>query len=147
MSPATNDQNPDPMSPDPKSARWDGGATAKDDPFVERRAPYQPRVVPLWNNTITIIGFFVVMIGVLSLLTFALFSVVMRENNTYVDVVGYLVVPCIMLLGVIIIPFGILFKSWRLHRRDPGMHIAFRFPRIALNDPGQRRTAKSVISG
>lgn len=110
-------------------------------------APYRPKYTPLWNNLITMAGLFLVITAILGLLTFALFHLVAPVTNPYVDIVGFLVVPGILVLGVVIIPFGILLKSWRLHRRNPAEHLAFRFPRIDLNDPGQRRAAKVVVGG
>ncbi len=111
----------------------------------DRRAPYKPKFAPLWNNLITIVGMFVVAMAVMLLLTFGLFSVVVPRKNPYVDIVGFLVLPSILIFGLLIIPFGILLKSWRLHRRDPEQHLAFRFPRVDLNDPTQRRVAKIVL--
>lgn len=117
------------------------GATA---PPAERRAAYRPKLTPLWNNLITMVGMFLTTVGLLGLLTFALFSAVTRETNPYVDIVGYLVVPGIMVLGMIIAPVGILLKSWRLHRRNPAEHLAV-LPHIDLSDPAQRRAAKWVV--
>ncbi len=119
----------------------------KERPCVERRAGYKPRHVPLWNNLITIAGLFLVAIALLLLFTFGLFSLVAPVTNPYLDIVGYLVLPGLLIVGVLIVPFGILFKSWRLRRRDPEQHLAFRFPRVDLNDPAQRRTAKFVVVG
>ena len=96
---------------------------------------------PLWNNLVTMAGLFLTVVAIILLLTFALFTVVTPHPNPYVDIVGYLILPGLLVLGVLIIPFGILFKSWRQHRRDPAQPLAFRFPRVDLNDPVQRRVA------
>ena len=81
------------------------------------------------------------------LLTFALFAIVSPATNPYVDIVGYIVLPGILVIGLVLTPFGILVKSWRLHRRDPEQKVAFRFPHFDLNDPMQRRVAKLVVGG
>lgn len=117
------------------------------DPVADPTAPYQPRVKPLWNNFITMTGLFLVAIALIVLLTFGLFSLVTPNPNPYADIVGYLIVPSMLIIGVIIIPLGIFFKSWRLHRIDPEQRLAFRFPRIDLNDPAQRRAAKLAVGG
>ena len=114
---------------------------------ADRRAPYKPKITPLWNNFITMEGLFITAMAIIVLLTFALFSVVTPTPNPYIDIVGYLVVPSFLIFGVVIIPFGILFKSWRVHRHHPEQHLAFRFPRVDLNDPVQRRAAKVVVVG
>ena len=102
---------------------------------------------PLWNNVITMGGIFVVMVAVLGLVTFGLFHAVAPVTNPYVDIVGYLIIPGILAIGVAFIPLGVLFKSWRLHRHDPLQRVVFRFPHIDLTDPLQRRAAKIVAGG
>lgn len=104
----------------------------------------EPVHPPLWNNLITMAGMLLAMLGFLGLVTFGLFSVVAPVNNPYVDIVGYLILPGVLVAGLLVMPCGILFKSWRLHRRNPDEHLAFRFPRFDLNDPVQRRAAKFV---
>ncbi|HUU85528.1 MAG TPA: cytochrome c3 family protein [Phycisphaerae bacterium] len=116
-------------------------------PSSPELASYKPKYKPLWNNFITMAGVFLATIGLLGLLTFGLFSIVMPATNPYVDIVGYLVMPGILVLGLLIIPFGMLIKGWRLHRRYPDERIALRFPRIDLNDPLQRRAAKIFVFG
>ncbi|UCG17082.1 MAG: NapC/NirT family cytochrome c, partial [Phycisphaerales bacterium] len=102
---------------------------------------------PLWNNLITMAGMFLAIVALLGLLTFGLFHVVAPVANPYVDIVGYMVVPGILLLGLIAMPLGILLRSWRLHRRNPEQKLIFRFPRIDLADPSQRRAANVVVGG
>lgn len=115
-------------------------------PAAERPTPYKPKYAPLWNNLVTMVGMFLAAAAIILLAMFALYSIVTPTANPYVDVAGYLVVPGILVLGLIIIPLGILFKSWRLHRRDPEQRLSFRFPRVDLNDPTQRRAAKLVAA-
>lgn len=109
--------------------------------------PYRPRYTPLWTNLITFFGLFLAAMATLLLLTFGLFSIVTPTTNPYVDIVGYLVLPGLLALGVLIIPVGIFFKSWRVRRRNPEQRLSFFFPRVDLNDPLQRRTAKYFALG
>ncbi len=134
------DQAHSPAPPDPHST---GADSSPDGPLGAQTG----RPVPLWNNLLTMGGIFLAIVGGLGLLTFGLFSSVSPTANPYVDIVGFLVLPGVLILGLVIIPFGILFKSWRLHRRNPEFKLAFRFPRIDLNDPRQRRAAKIVLGG
>ncbi len=137
---AESESSPPPVEPTSSAAKVEP-------PQVDRRAPYHPTYVPLWNNVITLVGLFTCAAAILLLLTFALFTAVAPTTNPYVDILGYLVLPSVLIGGIVIIPLGIFFKSWRLHRRDPSQHLAFRFPRIDLNDPMQRRVAKVFGGG
>jgi nitrate/TMAO reductase-like tetraheme cytochrome c subunit len=119
-----------------------GGKAESPTGTAEAQRPYKPKYRPLWNNTITIVGLFLAAMATMLLLTFGLFNLVSPAKNPYVDIVGFLILPGILVIGLLIVPLGILFKSWRIHRREPEEHIAFRFPHIDLNDPAQRRVAK-----
>lgn len=102
---------------------------------------------PLWNNVVTMLGLFLIAIAVILLLTFGLFHLATPSSNPYVDIVGYLVLPSILVFGIFVMALGVLVKRWRLKRRDPELVLAFGLPRIDLNDPRQRRTAKIFLGG
>jgi len=96
---------------------------------------------PLWGNVLTITGGFLAGTAVILLMTFALFSVVTPSTNPYVDIVGYLILPSMLIVGLVMMPAGILFKSWRIKRYDPTQQLRMRM-RIDLSEPGQRKLAK-----
>ena len=102
---------------------------------------------PLWNNFITLVGLFLTAIGIVLLLTVGLFALITDNTTPYAAIGGYFLVPFILLFGILLTPLGILFKSWRLHRKDPNQPLAFRFPRVNLADPVQRRAAMVVVLG
>ena len=110
-------------------------------------AAYVPKHKPMWNNTITMLGLFIVAIAMMLLVTFGLFTVVSPAANPYVDIVGYLILPGLLIIGAAFVPVGILFKSWRLHWKDPQQRLEFHLPRIDLNDPQQRKAAKVFVIG
>ena len=124
-----------------------GGANAEWRPQVygDSGERYRPKYRPLWNNLISLAGLFLAAIGVVLLLTFGLFSIVTPTSNPYVDIVGYLVLPSILIVGLMTVPLGVLIKSWRLRRHDPQQKLTFRFLRIDLNDPTQRRVVKFFL--
>ncbi len=104
----------------------------------------QPRIV-LWRNALTLTGSSIAVIALLWLLTFALLAAFTPANPNR-DVLGHLVAPGILIAGVAIVLLGILLKSWRLRRRFSGGIPVSWFPKINLNDPGQRRAAKVSIA-
>lgn len=143
----------DTMKTDTKKEARAGGDAFKGTPADDgwrpppESEPVKPSRKPLWNNFVTMGGLYVVVMAILTLLTFGLFTIVSPNANPYVDIVGYLVVPVLLLSGIALIPIGILFKSWRLRWRDPAQRLEFRFPHVDLNDPDQRRAAKVVVGG
>lgn len=139
MTTTSSDQTKDPKPRDGDSGR------ANDSPPDERGKKKRriPRG-PLWGNVLTMIGGFVSIIAVILLMTFMLFSVVSPATNPYVDIVGYMVLPGLLIIGLILMPAGILFKSWRVKRRDPTQRLSLRF-RFDLTEPGQRKLATVII--
>ncbi len=134
----------------PLEAGQDSGrseATAGEPPAEEGNVAKRPTYYPLWENAITVAGIYLAIGAVILLLTFGLFSLVSPAKNPYVDIIGYLIVPTILALGVALMPVGILIKSLRLHRRDPSFKVAIRFPRFDLGDPQQRKVVKTVVAG
>ncbi len=103
------------------------------------------RSLPLWNNPVSMLGLFMVVSAVILLMTFALFSAITQGANPYVDIVGFLILPGILLAGLVITPLGILIKSWWIRRRHPEQRLTFSYPRIDLNDAAQRRSVKIVM--
>ncbi|UCE60253.1 MAG: NapC/NirT family cytochrome c [Phycisphaerales bacterium] len=109
--------------------------------------PDSPQVTPLWNNPITMVGVFLAIVGLLGLLTFLLFSLAAPASNPYVDIIGFLVMPLILVFGLMVMPLGIFLRVWRLRRCDPGHPITLRLRRIDLSDPVQLRAVKVVVGG
>ncbi|MBI4717982.1 MAG: NapC/NirT family cytochrome c [Planctomycetes bacterium] len=101
--------------------------------------------VALWDNLLSLLGFFVIATSILLLVTFALFVAVSPGTNPYVDVIGYLVIPGLLIVGLGLVPLGMVIKYWRVRRRRGGRMVAVHL-RIDLTDRGQRRTAIAFLS-
>ena len=101
---------------------------------------------PLWTNTITVAGLLIGGIALLLLITFGLFSVVSPAANPYVDIVGFLILPGILALGVFLMLAGILIRSVRRRRLDPTRRLRI-LPRPDFSDPRQLKFAKYLAIG
>ena len=151
---ATPTAAPTPLEPAPPAAKTSHESGSRSimanrgwSPEVgDRRRAYPPKHAPLWNNVVTISGMFLAVVALILVTTFGLFSIVSPRNNPYVDVAGYLVLPGALVCGLFLMPVGVLFKSWRIRRRDPTQRLAFQIPRIDLSDPMQRRVVKVVVA-
>ncbi|MCG3131788.1 MAG: hypothetical protein FLDDKLPJ_02593 [Phycisphaerae bacterium] len=100
---------------------------------------------PLWNNAITMTGVFIVVSGLILLITFGLFAMISPAANPYVDIVGLMVIPGVVAVGLVIAPTGLLLRLRKVRRTDPLRRISWRFPRIDLNDPRQRRPVQAFL--
>lgn len=73
---------------------------------------------PDWANPITLFGLLMVGSGLLLCVTFWLFRAVNAHaaDNQYLNVVGLLMLPGVLVSGLVICPLGIAFRRWRKRR-------------------------------
>ncbi|MCG3136769.1 MAG: hypothetical protein HJJLKODD_00605 [Phycisphaerae bacterium] len=100
----------------------------------------------LWNNPLSMLGFMCVFISMLLLITFGLFSLVTPIHNQYFNIVGFMVLPGVLMFGLIITPFGAYLRIRHLRRRYPDYHPSRWLPKLDLADPRQRRSIKIFVS-
>jgi hypothetical protein len=107
--------------------------------------PRDTQPISLWSNALSLLGFLLVAFGALALVTFFAIQFFAPAHNPYADILGYLVLPGVFSLGLILVPAGAGFKYWRLRRR-PGTHVAtLRLPDIDFNDRKARRRALAFV--
>jgi hypothetical protein len=104
-----------------------------------------PQPIPLWDNLITLCGVFLVVISIILLLTFGLFTIITPAANPYVDIVGYIALPGLLVAGLLVAPIGIFFKHRRIRREDPGQTLVMRIMHIDWTDTRQRRVVKFFL--
>jgi hypothetical protein len=102
-------------------------------------APSAPRA-SLWHNAVSLLGLFIAAMALLLILTFALFSVLNPAHNPYVDVVGYLVLPGVMVFGLLVVPVGMILQYRAIRKRGPVSRWIGRLV-IDLHNPRHRRLA------
>ena len=78
--------------------------------------------------------------NIIFLLLIAIFG---SENKPYLGIFAFMIFPAIMMVGLIMIPAGMLLRRYRLRKLAPGEDPAY--PRIDLNQPAQRRALAYVI--
>ncbi|HTW95255.1 MAG TPA: NapC/NirT family cytochrome c, partial [Tepidisphaeraceae bacterium] len=83
----------------------------------------KPRPV-LWTNPITLFGLVLIVLGLLMLVTFWLFLVVVpqAESNQYLSMVGFMILPNVLVGGLTLCPIGIALRRRRF-RRDPTFEV------------------------
>jgi nitrate/TMAO reductase-like tetraheme cytochrome c subunit len=75
----------------------------------------------LWTNPITILGLLLVALGLVSLLSFWLLTLVSQsvETNQYLGVIGFMILPGVLINGLILCPIGIVLRRRRLRNKSP----------------------------
>lgn len=102
--------------------------------------PQELQRVTLYNNYISLFGFVLVGGGMLLLLIFGLFQVLVPSANPYVGIIGFMILPGILVTGLVIVPIGMLWKLRQIHRHATTQVGTFRLPPIDLNNPRTRRS-------
>ena len=92
-----------------------------------------PPHTPLWTNFITLAGLLCVGIGMVLFLTFWLFQLLSSSSrdNQYLNVVGFMILPGILTMGLVLCPIGILLRKRRL-RHGPVWFVSTRHALIFL---------------
>jgi len=73
---------------------------------------------PSWTNPLTLLGLLLVGSSLVLLLTFWLFQTISPQagNNQYLNIVGLLILPGVLVNGLILCPVGIALRRWRQRR-------------------------------
>jgi hypothetical protein len=94
------------------------------------------KLPPASKNWLTIIGSIIAIINLLIIIFLFIISTIFEKGNTYLGLFIYIILPGFMLLGLIMIPVGMINKRRKLNREtEPGKG---RLPLIDLNDVRHR---------
>lgn len=87
-------------------------------------------------NPITIAGAAIASISFGLILFLMLLETLATEQKPYMGIIAFVILPAFLIVGLILVAFGI----YREHRRDiKGKHREHILPRLDLNDPKHRR--------
>ena len=98
------------------------------------------RLLSLCNNPLSVIGLFLVALGLLGLITLLMFAVVKENQNPYLDVVTHMVLPGVLVSGLLIVPIGAGWKHYWLLK-----HGAANVPRYVHIDLRDRATLGALL--
>lgn len=104
----------------------------------EKRSP------TLFRNYISFAGALVVIAAVVSILLLFLIELTQASDNPYLGIITYVVLPAFLLFGLLVILIGMLLER-RRRRRSPDSEI-LPYPKVDLNEPGQRRLAIVILT-
>jgi hypothetical protein len=121
----------EPGAPGPERAAQQTGAEA------EREWP------SLARNRLSIAGLIIAVIVLANILSLAGMTLLGMQLNPYVGIFAYLIGPAIMILGLLLIPAGMLLERRRRRKFLPGELPPF--PKLDLNEPSVRRGFLSAM--
>jgi nitrate/TMAO reductase-like tetraheme cytochrome c subunit len=94
------------------------------------------KLPPSSKNWLTIIGSIIAGINLIMILLLFVISTIFNKNNTNLGLFIYIILPGFMILGLIMIPVGMIGERRKIRKK--GGAAEKKLPRIDLNDPSHR---------
>jgi hypothetical protein len=95
------------------------------------------KIIPAGRNWITIIGLLIAFINFLMIIVLFLISTIFNKNETNLGLFIYIILPGFLLLGLIMVPAGILISRKKRIPKTPGEKKLL--PAVDLNNPRHRK--------
>ena len=116
---------------------------AADSQEVNPQNSHPPVSVKLYKNPISLIGMALAAVAFANILFLIFLDAFSHISSPYVGILAYMVAPAIMIVGLVMIPIGMIVeRRRRLHAVGAPPHFA----RLDLNNPAQRSAAAFVLS-
>ena len=111
----------------------------------EMNSPGSSNTVPpkLYKNPISLIGMALAAVAFANILFLFVLDAFSHVSSPYVGILAYMVAPAIMIVGLVMIPIGIMIER---RRRLHHLEDAARYAKLDLNNPAQRSAAAFVLS-
>ena len=97
----------------------------------------------LIKNPISLIGVAFATVAFLNILFLVLIDLLANQPSPYIGILAYMVAPGFLIVGLILIPLGMVLER---RRRLRAVGAPPHFPRLDLNNPAQRSTVAFVLS-
>ena len=94
------------------------------------------KLPPSSKNWLTIIGSIIAGINLSLIILLFIISTIFNKGNTNLGLFIYIILPGFLILGLLLVPVGMIIERKRIRRS--GIKEEARFPRIDLNDPRHR---------
>jgi nitrate/TMAO reductase-like tetraheme cytochrome c subunit len=88
------------------------------------------------QNWISLIGATIALIGLFMITFLIVITVFLRGQRAYLGLVTYILLPAVMVMGLLLIPIGMIIKIRR--GRKAGVHVQAGWPIVDLNDDRHR---------
>jgi len=110
---------------------------------VNPHSSHPPVSEKLYKNPVSLIGMALALVAFANILFLFFLDSISHVSSPYVGILAYMVAPAIMIVGLVMIPVGMIIER-RRRLREVGAPP--HFARLDLNNPAQRSTAAFVLS-
>src|SRR5271165_1535867 len=97
----------------------------------------------LLRNPVSLIGLALAGVALANIVLLVLIDLLASHPSPYIGILAYMVVPGFLVLGLILVPIGMVIER---RRRLRAVGVPFHFARLDLNNPAQRSTVAFVLS-
>ena len=97
----------------------------------------------LIRNPISLIGLALAGVAIANIVLLVLIDVLASHSSPYIGILAYMVAPGFLVLGLILVPIGMVIER---RRRLHAVGVQPHFPRLDLNNPAQRSTFAFLLS-
>src|ERR1035441_2996059 len=116
---------------------------AADSQEMNTQDSHPPVSVKLYKNPISLIGMALAAVAFANILFLFFLDAFSHVSSPYVGILAYMVAPAIMIVGLVMIPVGMIIeRRRRLHEVGHPPHFA----KFDLNNPAQRSAAAFALS-
>jgi nitrate/TMAO reductase-like tetraheme cytochrome c subunit len=110
---------------------------------VDPLRDHPPVSQKLIKNPISLIGLALAAVALANIIFLVLIDLLASQPSPYIGVLAYMVAPAFLVLGLLLIPAGMLLER---RRRLKNVGAPPQLPKLDLNNPAQRSTAAFVLS-
>src|SRR6516162_7337737 len=97
----------------------------------------------LYKNPLSLVGMALALVAFLNILFLFFLDAFSHVSSPYVGILAYMVAPAFLVLGLLLIPIGIVVERRRRHRMVGDVS---KYGQLDLNNPAQRSTVAFVLS-
>jgi nitrate/TMAO reductase-like tetraheme cytochrome c subunit len=97
----------------------------------------------LYKNPISLIGIALAAVAFANIAFLVLIDLLSSQAPPYLGILAYMVAPGFLIVGLILIPLGLV---WERRRRLRAVNTPFHYAKLDLNNPAQRSTVAFVLS-
>lgn len=97
----------------------------------------------LYKNPLSLVGMALALVAFLNILFLFFLDSFSHVSSPYVGILAYMVAPAFLILGLLLIPIGIIIERRRRHRAGAAVT---KYGRLDLNNPAQRSAVAFVLS-